>query len=39
MQYLRDNNIHISIEEEPNLYEVLHNDKFMAFWDAVRIMR
>jgi len=38
-QYLRDNNIDLSVEQEPNLYEVLYNDKFKAVWDAARIMR
>ena len=38
-QYLRDQNIDLSIEHFPNIYETLLDGKIKPTWDAARIMR
>ena len=38
-QYLRDNNIDLVIESEPNIHEALLGEEHTPVWDAARIMR
>ena len=38
-QYLRDQNIDLVVENQPNIYETLLDNKITPLWDAARIMR